>query len=87
MRVRTCGLTALALGILIGAGGCTSDSPTSPLAPSAPSADKGGIPSASAPRDTSTTTVQGGGYIGGSNRQDTGSTITAAGGGYIGGSN
>ena len=40
MRVRNLGLAVSALGILIGAGGCTSESPTSPLAPSVVSAAK-----------------------------------------------
>jgi hypothetical protein len=65
MRVRTCGLAALALGILIGAGGCTSsESPTAPMAPSHPSAGKGGVPANSQPDTTVTTITRGGGYIG-----------------------
>ncbi len=67
MRVRTCGFAALALGILIGAGGCSSgESPTAPMAPSHPSADKGGVPAAGNRPDTTTVTIyaRGGGYIG-----------------------
>lgn len=79
MRVRNIGSAILALGILIGAGGCSADSPTSPLVPSTTSAIKGGVPAA--PRqDTTGVTVQGG-YIGGGQRQ----ASTSAYGGYIGG--
>jgi hypothetical protein len=80
MRVRNIGPAVLALGILIGAGGCSADSPTSPLVPSTTSAIKGGIPAA--PRqDTTGVTVQGG-YLGGGGRT---STTAEAAGGYLGG--
>lgn len=80
MRVRNIGPAILAFGILIGAGGCSADSPTSPLVPSTSSATKGGVPAAPA-QDSTGVTVQGGGYIGGGQRE----TTTSAFGGYIGG--
>jgi len=72
MRVRTCAVTTLAFGILIGAGGCSSESP---LSPSASAANKGGVPaggnrpdtvSAGARPDTSTASINGGYIIVGS---------------------
>jgi len=80
MRVRTFGLSILALGILIGAGGCSSESPTSPLAPGTVSADRGGIPNAAAPgfpQDT-TVTIQGG-LLGAGGRQGGETTVQAGG--------
>jgi hypothetical protein len=82
MRARTCGLAALALGILIGAGGCTSDSPTSPLVPSAPSAAKAGTTQ----DDASISTAKGGLLNGGGRQADgTESTTTQAFGGLLNG--
>ncbi|HEY0037651.1 MAG TPA: hypothetical protein VGB66_13230 [Longimicrobium sp.] len=79
MRVRTYAFATLALGILVGAGGCTSgESPTSPLAPGGPSAVRGGNPNAGAPTDTTSASVTGG-LIGAGSRKD-GGTVTAAGG-------
>jgi hypothetical protein len=80
MRARTYAVAALALGILVGAGGCTSgESPTSPLTPDGPSASRAG-----ARPDTTSASVSGGGLIGSGYRQEGGSTVTAAGGGLIG---
>ncbi len=81
MRARTVGLSVLAHGILIGAGGCSSESPTSPLTPGAAAADKGGTPNPAAPgfpQDTTGTTVQGG-LLGAGGRQSD-PTVQAAGG-------
>ncbi|HEY0152846.1 MAG TPA: hypothetical protein VGB92_12670 [Longimicrobium sp.] len=83
MRVRTFGLSILALGILIGGGGCTAESPTSPLAPATAAANKGGVPNHTA--GDSTVTVQGGYLSGGGRRPDGGSTVQAAGGFLSGG--
>jgi hypothetical protein len=82
MRVRTFGLSALALGILIGAGGCSSESPTSPLAPASAAANRGGIPNAAAaiPQDTMLT-VQSRGYSGSGSREETVSTTGYSGSG------
>ncbi|HEX8831984.1 MAG TPA: hypothetical protein VF705_12500 [Longimicrobium sp.] len=83
MRVRTYAFTTAVLGILVGAGGCTSgESPTSPLAPSSSSAVKGGgyAGSGSKTDDTSATTT-GGGYAGSGSRIDATAT---RGGGYAG---
>ncbi len=79
MRVRTIGLSALALGILIGAGGCSSESPTSPLTPGTVSAAQNGIPAGSLPQDTTMTTTDGGAYAGSGGR-----TVTTTGGAYAG---
>lgn len=79
MRVRNIGLSVLALGILIGAGGCSSESPTSPLAPGAAAANKGGVPNSAAAQDTGTATVQGG-LLGAGGRQKSEPTVQAAGG-------
>jgi len=87
MRVRTIGLSVLAFGILIGAGGCSSESPTSPLAPSTASTVKGGYIGGSNRQDSTSASVAGGGYIGGSGRAQPGSETVSAAGGYIGGSN
>jgi len=82
MRVRTIGLSVIAFGILIGAGGCSSESPTSPLAPSTASAVKGGYIGAGSRTDSTSVSTQSGGYIGaGSRRDPTSPTIQ---GGYIG---
>lgn len=82
MRVRTCGFAILAFGILIGAGGCSSESPTSPLAPSTTSEMKGGyIGGGQRGQDSASVSTQNGGYIGGGQKE---STVTAS-GGYIGG--
>lgn len=79
MRVRTIGYSALALGILIGAGGCTAgESPTSPLTPEGPAADRGAVPGA-ANRPDSTSAGVTGGLIGAGSRQD-GGTVSATGG-------
>jgi hypothetical protein len=83
MRVRTLGLSILALGILIGAGGCTSsDSPTSPSARF--NAGKGGS-MGGVNRDTTRSTISGG-YMGGvmGTGNDDGATVS---GGYMGGVN
>lgn len=80
MRVRTIGLSALALGILIGAGGCSSESPTSPLTPATVSAAPNGVPAGSLPQDTTTTTTTDGGAYAGSG----GRTVTTTGGAYAG---
>jgi hypothetical protein len=77
MRARTLGLSVLALGILIGAGGCSSESPTSPLAPSTVAANKG----KTATTDTTTVTASGG-YVATGNRREQPGTVTAA-GGYV----
>jgi hypothetical protein len=79
MRARTFGLSVLALGILIGAGGCSSESPTSPLAPTSAAANKGGSPNAG--QDTVATTTSGG-YITTGNRREQPGTVTIS-GGYI----
>lgn len=84
MRVRNFGLSVLALGILIGAGGCSSESPTSPLAPGAAAAAKGGY-MGGVNRDTTRSTVQGG-YMGGVNGAAGGTGATVS-GGYMGGVN
>lgn len=76
MRVRNIGPAILAFGILIGAGGCSADSPTSPLAPSDVSAQKGGF-IGSGKESTTTTTAK---------RDTTSSTLTAS-GGFIGSGN
>ena len=75
MRARTLGLSVLALGILIGAGGCSSESPTSPLAPSTASKGK------TASQDTATVTASGG-YVATGNRREQPGTVTTA-GGYV----
>ena len=74
MRVRNIGSAILALGILIGAGGCSADSPTSPLAPSGVSAQKGGFigsgkeSTSTAKRDTTSATLTAsGGFVGSGN--------------------
>jgi hypothetical protein len=85
MRVRTIGLSVLALGILIGAGGCSSDSPTSSLAPSTVSASKGGY-MGGVNRDTTRSSVSGG-YMGGVMGGGTGSGGATVSGGYMGGVN
>lgn len=80
MRVRTFGLSILALGILIGAGGCTSsDSPTAPSARF--NASKGGY-MGGVNRDTTRSSVNGG-YMGGvmGNGGDQEASVN---GGYIG---
>jgi hypothetical protein len=82
MRVRTIGLSALALGILIGAGGCSSDSPTSPLTPSTISAAKGGY-MGGVQRDTTRSSVSGG-YMGGVMGRGADGEATIS-GGYMGG--
>jgi hypothetical protein len=84
MRVRNIGPAILALGILIGAGGCSADSPTSPLVPSTTSAIKGGIPAA--PRQDTTGVTTQGGYAGAGTRSDatTTTTTTSVSGGYAG---
>ena len=82
MRARNTALAALALGILIGAGGCSSDSPTSPLAPSSVSAEKGGYLGSGNRTDSTSITTQSG-YIGAGSRQESTTTTTAS-GGYIG---
>jgi hypothetical protein len=63
MRARTTGFAALALGILIGAGGCSADSPTSPLTPGGVDVTKGGYIQGGGRSDTTSVSVQGGGYI------------------------
>ncbi|HEX8674608.1 MAG TPA: hypothetical protein VF710_22095 [Longimicrobium sp.] len=78
MRVRTIGLSALALGILIGAGGCSSESPTSSLAPaSASTQQKGGFIGSGKESPASVS----GGFIGSGRRDTTTATIS---GGFIG---
>lgn len=82
MRVRNIGSAILALGILIGAGGCSADSPTSPLVPSTSSAIKGGVPAA--PHQDSASVTTQGGYAGAGTRTGTTATTTAVSGGYAG---
>ncbi len=82
MRVRTCGSALLALGILIGAGGCSSESPTSTLTPTTASAEKGGFIGSG----KESTTTASGGFIG-SGRRDTTSTTLSASGGFVGSGN
>ncbi|HEX8454515.1 MAG TPA: hypothetical protein VF647_20710 [Longimicrobium sp.] len=82
MRVRTISLSALALGILIGAGGCSSESPTSPLAPGTISAAKGGY-MGGVQRDTTRSSVSGG-YMGGVMGRGADGEATIS-GGYMGG--
>lgn len=77
MRARSIGLSVLALGILIGAGGCSSESPTSPLAPTTSAASKGGKPAAG---DTTATATSQGGLLGAGGRQTGEPTVQAAGG-------
>ena len=77
MRARTFGLSVLALGILIGAGGCSSESPTSPLAPSTAATNKG-----KAASQDSVTVSASGGYVATGNRREEPGTVTAA-GGYV----
>jgi hypothetical protein len=79
MRVRNIGSAILALGILIGAGGCSADSPTSPLVPSTSSAAKGGVKA-----DTTASVTTQGGYAGAGTRTDAPATTTAVSGGYAG---
>lgn len=80
MRARTFGLSVLALGILIGAGGCSADSPTSPLTPGTAAANKGGVPNSAAQQDTTSASVSGG-YVATGNRNEPG-TVTIS-GGYV----
>lgn len=82
MRVRTLGLSILALGILIGAGGCSSESPTSPLTPGTVSAAKGGY-MGGVQRDSTRTSVNGG-YMGGVMGHGGDGEATVS-GGYMGG--
>lgn len=90
MSVRTSLRCVVALGILIGAGGCSSDSPTAPFVPSSSAATKGGtgmIGSGNAAgRDTTTPTLFGG-HIGSGNAVPTAETTSNAFGGHIGSGN
>jgi hypothetical protein len=80
MRVRSYGFATLALGILIGAGGCTSESPTSPLVPARPAAAKGGYIGGGQRAASDSVSIQSG-YIGGGQRME----ASSLGSGYIGG--
>lgn len=88
MRVRSYGFATLALGILIGAGGCSSDSPTSPLVPARPAAEKGGYLGTGSRQEgaTTSTTTSSGGYLGTGSREAAAPSTSAASasGGYLG---
>jgi hypothetical protein len=87
MSVRTTFRCAALLGILIGAGGCSSDSPTAPFEPSSPVANKSGFIGSGNKSDTTTTSTvssSSGGYIGVGSVTEGSTLTTSSGGGYIG---
>lgn len=84
MRVRTTGFAVLVSGILIGAGGCSADSPTTPLAPAEASHIKGGYSGSGSSVEVPTSTTRGGGYSGSGSYVEESAPPVSAFGGYSG---